>query len=98
MVNIKIKKLIPILTITFLLITGIIYFNSALAESSYPVAPGIQVAYFIGYHDYYGGGAYRPGHRPAYWSGWKYIGRSCQSNCLIDRWSGKILRCSRRCF
>lgn len=36
--------------------------------------------------------------RNSYWTNWGYVGYGCVSSCLINRWSGKILRCERRCY
>lgn len=87
----------------------IIYFaalNHAMAHTSQVHSTPVPVlAYFIGYHSY--DGLYnRPGYinngarnkkGKAYWTGWRYIGHGCQKSCYIDQFSGKAIRCKKRC-
>lgn len=80
--------------------------NSALAQSNkVNTAPGPVLAYFVGYHSYYGGN-YRPGYMyygskyrtgGRYWTGWRYVGYGCQKSCQIDQFSGRAIRCKKRC-
>lgn len=62
-------------------------------------APPLQLAAFIGSH------VLVPVSKPVripphnyYWTDWDYVGYGCVSSCLINRWSGKIWRCERRCY
>lgn len=95
-------KLPSILLTSFILFIGTVYSMGAKANTSTPLA-GVQLAYFIGYHNY--NGAYLPGHiyygprhyRKAYWTGWRPIAHGCRRTCLIDRWTGRAIRCSKRC-
>ena len=99
-------RLMPILLASFMLLIGTFYYGCANAKNNVSPAPGTQLAYFIGYHSY-NGGYYRPGYiyygprhypRRSYWTGWRSIGYGCRQTCLIDRWSGRAIRCSRRCL
>ena len=104
-VNTKKFSLLPILLASLILFIGMFYTVYANANTT-SQPPGTQLAYFIGYHSYYGGPYYRPAyihHGPrvhrhkSYWTGWRYIGYGCSKTCLIDRWSGRAIRCSKRC-
>ena len=97
-------KLRPILLVSIILFIGTFYSVCANATNM-AQPPGTQLSYFVGYHNYYGG-YYRPGyvyyghrhyHRNVYWTGWRYKGYGCRKNCLIDRWTGRAIRCTRRC-
>ncbi|WP_457589636.1 hypothetical protein, partial [Legionella pneumophila] len=59
-----------------------------------------QLAYFIGIHSYPGNYYWRGPvyYKNAYWTKWRYFGYGCQKSCLIDRWSGRVIRCAKRCF
>lgn len=101
-IDAKNYKLHSILLTSFILFIATFYSIAVKANSS-PSLPGTQLAYFIGYHSY--NGAYLPGHiyygprhyRKAYWTGWRPIGHGCRRTCLIDRWTGRAIRCSKRC-
>lgn len=104
-------RILPILIIPFFLFVGLLYSNIVSATiNSQP--PGTQLAYFVGTHAYHGG-HYRShkayyGHRynrynryrnyNNYWTNWGYINYGCRKRCLIDSWSGAIIRCSTRCY
>jgi hypothetical protein len=98
-VTTKSYRIIPILLISFVMLIGALYTTVAKANTSAPAASpaGMQLAYFIGYHSA-PGYVYYP-HRPRtlHWTGWRYIGHGCRKNCLVDRWSGRVLRCNRTC-
>lgn len=96
-------KLIPLLFTSFLLVLALGY-SMKLHANQASAIPGTQLAYFIGYHEY--NGFYTPSnvysnpkykHKRSYWSGWKKSGSGCRKNCLIDRFSGRAIRCSKRC-
>jgi hypothetical protein len=98
-------KVRPILIASIILFIGAFYTVRAHADTNIAQPPGTQLAYFIGHTSYYGG-YYRPdfvyyGHRhyhhKVFWTGWKYINYGCRQNCLVDRWTGRAIRCSRRC-
>ncbi len=47
---------------------------------------------------YFGPGYRRPS---AYWTGWRVYhrhGRRCARKCLVNRYTGRIIRCHRRCY
>ncbi|MCL9683737.1 hypothetical protein [Legionella maioricensis] len=103
--RVKNYGLLPILLASFILLIGTFYSVYSNASNNASQPPGTQLAYFIGYHSY--GGYYLPGYiyygprhypRRAYWTGWRSIGYGCRQTCLIDRWSGRAIRCSRRCI
>lgn len=91
-------KLLSVPLVSFILFIGI-FFYSSLSQASTNTSPptGTQLAYFVGYHSY--GGHFGPKYRSrgAYWTGWRYIGHGCKRSCLIDRWSGRVIRCNKRC-
>ncbi|WP_084157839.1 hypothetical protein [Legionella wadsworthii] len=99
--SIRSYKLIPTVILSFALIAGFLYSGLAKANTQASNPPGQQLAYYIGYHSgYYHGNPpyyYKKHHRNAYWSGWRYIGHGCRSKCLIDRWSGRAIRCKKIC-
>ncbi|KTC90362.1 hypothetical protein Ldum_1430 [Fluoribacter dumoffii NY 23] len=92
------KKISPIL-LSFALLIGFFYSNLVKASTTTQL-PGQQFAYFVGYHSgYYGPATYHHHHyhRGVYWTPWRYIGHGCRKSCLIDRWSGRVIRCKTRC-
>lgn len=100
-------KIIPALIISLALLIGAFYSSFASATETIPQPPGTQLAWFVGYHNYYGGGYYRPNYvysgpryryRNVHWTGWRYVGYHCQRTCLVNNWDGRVLRCNRRCF
>lgn len=99
-ISIRNYKTIPIIILSSVLLIGFLYSSLAKANSEPSPLPGVQLAYFIGYHSgyYYETPPYYYHHHGnAYWSGWRYIGHGCSSSCLIDRWSGRAIRCKRTC-
>ncbi|WP_083821511.1 hypothetical protein [Legionella drancourtii] len=102
-VNVKSYRIMPILLISFLVLMGALYTTVAKADTPSSSSPaGMQLAYYIGYHSapgyVYYGPRYYPRHpRKLYWTGWRYIGHGCRKNCLVDRWSGRVIRCNRTC-
>lgn len=79
--------------------------NSGHTHTTKSPATGSVLAYFVGYHSYYGGN-YRPGYMHygskyrtggKYWTGWRYAGYGCQKSCQIDQFSGRAIRCKKRC-
>ncbi|KTD60840.1 hypothetical protein [Legionella shakespearei] len=97
------SKLLPMLLISFILFIGMFFYTGLTYASTSPSQPpGTQLAYFIGYHSYGGPGYiyYGPKYRPrgTYWTGWRYIGHGCKRSCLIERWSGRVIRCTKRCY
>lgn len=95
-------RAIPILIFSFLILAGGLYSTISKADTlSSPIA-GEQLAYFIGYHSspgyvYYGPQYYHHHQRKLYWTGWRHTGHGCRKNCLMDRWSGRVVRCNRLC-
>jgi hypothetical protein len=82
----------------FILLLSSIYTNTAIATSTSTTTQGTQLAYFYGYHyypSYWGGPVY---HRGAYWTPWRYIGHGCRKSCLISKWNGRVIRCTKRCY
>ncbi len=111
-ISIRDNKLMPVFLISSLLFINILYSNGANANNA-TSPPGIQLAYFVGYHAYYGGGGvyypaydyptyiyYGPRHYPqrAYWTRWRRIGYACYQKCLINGWNNRVIRCARRCY
>lgn len=101
--SIQYHKLLPMLIVSFIIFIGSFYSSFAQANTQLTQPPGTQLAFYIGFHNYYGG-YYNPvyyGPRyyryRTYWTGWRYIGHGCRQSCLIDRWNGRVIRCSRRC-
>ncbi|WP_058535231.1 hypothetical protein [Legionella saoudiensis] len=96
----KNSSALSILLFSFVLIIGGGLYNTAKAETL-PASPlaGQQLAYFVGYHTnapvYIGPRVHH--HRSVRWTGWRYVGRGCRQNCLVDRWSGRVIRCNRVC-
>jgi hypothetical protein len=102
------SKLLLMLLTSFILFLAMFFYtglNYASTNTTQP--PGTQLAYFIGYHSYggnihtgpgyiYYGPKYHP--RGTYWTGWRYIGHGCKRSCLIERWSGRVIRCTKRCY
>jgi hypothetical protein len=98
-VSLKSYRALSILLFSVLMLLGGLYSSVAKANTpeSTPIA-GQQLAYFIGYHSAPGYVYYGPRHhRRAYWTGWRYVGHGCRKNCLVDRWSGRVIRCNRVC-
>lgn len=103
-ISAKNHKKIPIMLVSFILFIGAFYNVVANANNNLTPLPGTQLAYFIGYHSYYGG-YYRPGyvydgprhHRRVYWTGWRYAAYGCRQHCLINRLNGHAIRCEQRC-
>ncbi|HHF7375040.1 hypothetical protein [Legionella bozemanae] len=99
--SIRSYKILPTIILSSVLLIGFLYSSLAKANSEPSPPPGLQLAYFIGYHSgsYYGAAPYyyHRHHRNAYWTGWRYIGHGCRSSCLIDRWSGRAIKCKRIC-
>lgn len=101
-VNVKSYRIMPILLISFLMLTGALYTTVAKAGSPSSSPAGMQLAYYIGYHSAPSYVYHEPRYTPrpqrrSYWTGWRYIGHGCRKNCLIDRWSGRVMRCTRTC-
>ncbi|KTD20787.1 hypothetical protein [Legionella israelensis] len=51
-----------------------------------------------GWGVYFGPGYHRRG---IYWTGWRTYyrhGRRCVRKCLVNRWTGQVIRCQRRCY
>ncbi|KTD73248.1 hypothetical protein [Legionella tucsonensis] len=99
-ISIRSYKIFSITILSSALLIGFLYSSLAKANSESLRPPPQQLAYFIGYHSgsYYGAPRYHHRHyRNTYWTGWRYIGRGCRSNCLIDRWSGRAIKCKRIC-
>ena len=101
-VSIKTAKTIPVLVISFLILIGGLY--STVAKANTPTQPACQqLAYFVGYHSapgyvYYGPRYNTHYHRSKlYWTGWRYVGHGCRKNCLVDRYSRRVIRCNRVC-
>lgn len=103
--SIRSNHLLSRLIFLLLLIAGIFYNNKSTANPLSAQAPGVQLAYFIGYHSY--DGEYRqPIYYPpktylkggAYWTGWRYVGYGCRQTCLIDRVTHNALRCNKLCY
>lgn len=89
---------------TAMVILAGLYSGHAKANSSNQL-PGTQLAFFIGYHSY--GGHIRPAYvyygprkraRGVYWTGWRFSGNGCRNTCLVDRWTGRAIRCKKRCM
>ncbi|CAM4493993.1 MAG: hypothetical protein LEGION0403_FIIPPAGN_00488 [Legionella sp.] len=96
----KNSKALSILLFSFVLLIGGGLYNTAKAATS-PLA-GQQLAYFVGYHTnapvYVGPRVQvQHRHRSVRWTGWRYIGHGCRQNCLVDRWTGRVIRCNRTC-
>jgi len=88
----------------FALLAGFLYTNLAAANQLNSTMPSTQLAYFVGFHNYYGAGNNRPNYQyeaprqitRSYWTGWRYMGRGCQRNCLMNSWNSMI-RCETKC-
>lgn len=98
----KISRVGFVLIFIFMIGIGIFFNSSVRAKTTSTPLAGEQLAYFIGYHSspgyvYYGPHYYHHQLRKFYWTGWNYSGHGCRKNCLIDRWSGRIVRCNRQC-
>lgn len=94
-----------ILLFSFVLLIGSGLYNIAKAAPTSPLA-GQQLAYFVGYHTnapvyigprVYVGPRVQHHHRSVRWTGWRYVGHGCRQNCLVDRWTGRVIRCDRTC-
>ncbi len=103
-VNIRNYRAIPILVLSILLLAGSSYFAVAKAEANSTPLAGQQLAYFIGYHyapGYANGPHYYHYHhavpRAVYWTRWRYVGHGCNRHCLVDRYTGRVVRCERVC-
>lgn len=101
-VSARSNKSLFVLLISSLILPGGFYSTVAKADSPTQSLAGQQLAYFVGYHSYpsyvyYGPPVYRYHYRKLYWTGWRYVGYGCRSRCLVDRWSGRVLRCKRVC-
>ncbi|MCE0723820.1 MULTISPECIES: hypothetical protein [Legionella] len=100
-ISIRSYKILPLIILSSVLLIGFLYSGPAKANSESSQSPGQQLAYFIGYHSgyYYGSPPYyyHRHYKKAYWTGWRYIGYGCRSSCLIDRWSGRAIKCKRIC-
>lgn len=104
-ISIKDNKLMPVFLISSLFIISLFFSSYTYADNA-PSSPGTQLAYFIGFHSYTGGGYaypgriyYGPRHHPrrAYWTSWRRVGYACYQKCLINSWNNRVIRCSRRC-
>ncbi|CAM2838113.1 Uncharacterised protein [Legionella steigerwaltii] len=100
-VSIRSYKTISHLLLPFIIFIGFFYSSLVKADTLPAQPPGQQLAYFIGFHS---GGYYEPPpyyfhrhHRNLFWTPWRYVGHGCRKSCLIDRWSGQVLRCRRIC-
>lgn len=100
-VSIRSYKNISRLFLSLIILIGFFYSSIVQADTSPSQLPGQQLAYFIGYHS---GGYYEPPpyyyhrhHRSLFWTPWRYVGHGCRKSCLIDRWSGHVIRCRRIC-
>ncbi|HCJ1063252.1 TPA: hypothetical protein NQN31_000910 [Legionella pneumophila] len=103
MVNAYVPRSFDIINLTFLLFITILFSNAASASNTNTdqyFSGNTQLAYFIGIHSYPGNYYWRGPvyYKNAYWTKWRYIGYGCQKSCLIDRWSGRVIRCAKRCF
>ena len=92
--------------VSFLILAGgLLYSTVAKANATTTPLAGEQLAYYVGFHSspnaytpvYYGPQYYHHHQKKLYWSGWRSVGHGCRKNCLIDRWSGRVLRCNRVC-
>ena len=90
-----------LLILSFLLLIGSLYSTVAKANTPSQLSSSTQLAYFIGYHSspgYHYAPPPRAYHRNKFfWTGWRHVGHGCRKNCLIDRWSGRVIRCNRVC-
>gem|GEM_PF-2876634 len=92
-----------LLTVAFCL--GLVCSTASQAAVQTNPLAGTQLAAYYGVHVYdggYGRNYHRPVHyrgkrHSTYWSNWKYIGRGCERSCLIDNWTGRVIRCQSRC-
>lgn len=88
---------LPLLILSFLLLISSFYTTRVQANTP----TNAQLAYFIGYHSspgYHYVPPPRAYHRNKFfWTGWRHVGHGCRKNCLIDRWSGRVIRCNRVC-
>ncbi|HDS3847954.1 hypothetical protein [Legionella pneumophila] len=96
-------RLFVILNSTFILFITVLFCNLASASNTNAdqyLSVNTQFAYFIGVHSYPGNYYWRSPvyYKNVYWTKWRYIGYGCQKSCLIDRWSGRVIRCAKRCF
>ncbi|WP_058518327.1 hypothetical protein [Legionella parisiensis] len=100
-ISVRSDKTLPAIVLFSVLIIGFLYSIIAKANSESTQPPGQKFAYFIGYHSsyYYGAAPYyhHRHYKKTYWTGWRYIGHGCRSSCLIDRWSGRAIKCKRIC-
>lgn len=94
---------------SIILLLGALYSGTTKAETASPQPPGTQLAWFVGYHDYYGGGYYRPNYvhpgprykykyRTVRRNGRYYAGYTCKKTCQVDIWDGRLLGCRNRCY
>ena len=93
----------------FVLLTSIFYSSNLRSNNASPLA-GQQLAYFVGYHSgginegSYSNGStgqvyYRPKYhyKGSYHTPLTYIGHTCRKTCLVDRWTGRSLKCYKSC-
>lgn len=88
--------------ILFLSMTGSSNADKICAHKNHNSLNEAKLAYFIGYHTYSRSSILlrpRPVYRAsgAYWTGWRSGGYRCQKSCLIDKWTGLVVQCKRRC-
>lgn len=94
-------KLLNVINSYLILFLMLLISNIAGASTNPNQQPlsNTQLAYYIGIHSYPGyywrGPVY---YRSTYWTKWRYIGHGCQKSCLIEKWSGRVIRCAKRCF
>lgn len=98
---------ISILVKSFLIIIFLFFSTQIKANAPATPPPGVQLAYFIGFHSYDGGtsvssqvpyaSGYRVSRNAYYWTRWRYVGYGCRQSCLIDRLTGFPVRCNRSC-
>lgn len=90
---------ITLLCSAFLLLLGLTLSQYAHAENA--VQKPMQLAVYIGFHQT-GAGGYliieNQHQRNYFWTEWRYVGRGCEKSCLINRWTGEVIRCERRCY
>ncbi len=101
-ISVSLPLSLLILFIFFLSAISLFYPSKAHAEENAPSLNGTKLAYFIGYHTYSRSSILvnpRPVYRAsgAYWTGWRASGFKCQQRCLIDKWTGLVIQCKRRC-
>ena len=94
--KIRHSSALPYLLLSLFLFTGSFYSSKAAADN----VTGQQLAYFVGYHTSPGYVYHGPRHSRAnrtYWTGWRAVGHGCRRSCLVDRWSGRVIRCKNTC-